>query len=137
MELLVIRSTYNNLITDNIIQQYKDKILFTYIDYDNMQYFINKYKIKQYYSFMEILPQIQQIKFIDYYQNDCVIANDILYVSIKGQKVLHVRELFPMTWLDYINYNNFIITKNVNIYNIPDYILKQKEKEIQIFKIKK
>ena len=29
MELLVIRSTYNNLITDNIIQQYKDKILFT------------------------------------------------------------------------------------------------------------
>lgn len=134
MELLVIRSAYNNLITEDIIKQYKNKILFSYIDYENMQYFIYKYKIEKYYSFMEVLPSIQQLKFIDYYQDSRVIANDIMYIAKRGQKILHIRKLFPMTWLDFINYDNFVITKDVSIYNIPFKILNEKKKDIVIFK---
>ena len=49
MKLLVIRADFNNTISDRIIEEYRDNILFTYIDYKNMNYFIEKYNIIKYY----------------------------------------------------------------------------------------
>lgn len=133
MKLLVIRAAFNNTISDRIIEEYRDNILFTYIDYKNMNYFIEKYNIIKYYSFMEILPNIANIEFIDFYQDKHVIVKPIIYNKIKKQKIYHIRELFPLTWLDEKEFNNFIIDKNVRITNIPIYILKEREKDIVIY----
>lgn len=133
MQLLVIRAAFNNLITNEIIEKYKENILFTYIDYKNMDYFIKKYKIIKYYSFLEILPNIANTEFIDFYQDKHVIVNPVIYNKVKKQKICHIRELFPLTWLDKDTYSNFIIDKNVRITNIPLNILNERKREIVIY----
>ena len=133
MQLLVIRAAFNNLITNEIIEKYKENILFTYIDYKNMDYFIEKYKIIKYYSFLEILPSIANTEFIDFYQDKKVIVNPIIYNKVKKQKICHIRELFPLTWIDKDTFSNFVIDKNVRITNIPLNILDERKREIVIY----
>lgn len=132
MDVLLIQSAYNNLIVPEIINEYKDRILFAYIDYKNMNYFIDKYNIVKYYSFIEVLPHLSTWNIINYYKCASVICDNVLY-NKSGKKIIKIRENFPLTWLDYNIGNCYVIFKNSAYYNIPDFILSDKNANIKKF----
>lgn len=112
-DLLLIESYYNNNINEDIINKYKDNILFCYIDYYNMNYIINKFELKIYYKFFDILENINNYNIINYYTNDFI--NRLHIVKNKSNKVIIYNSDNRLTWLDYYN------SKNTSIFKVGSY----------------
>lgn len=119
-DLLIIRSFYNNKLTDSVIEKYKDNILFTYIDYYNMNRIIKKNNIRKYYSFFDIIGNIKEYNLIDYY-DDSNVNSDIIIYNKKGTGLIYIREHFLLSWNIYEENRDskFLVSKNVPLYNIP------------------
>ena len=89
-DLLLIESYYNNNINEDIINKYKDNILFCYIDHYNMNYIINKFELKIYYKFFDILENINNYNIINYYTND---FTNRLHI-VKNKSKIHSESTF-------------------------------------------
>lgn len=113
-DLLLIESYYNNHITKNIINKYKDNILFCYIDYYNMKYIVDKFELKLYYKFFDILENINNYNIINYYTND--FTNKLIIIRNKSNRIKLYNSDIRLTWLNY--YNNY----TTNVYKSGSYV---------------
>lgn len=119
-DLLLIESYYNNNINEELINKYKDNILFCYIDQKNLNLLINKFQIINYYSFFDIIKDYKNYNIINYYDlGNNTGLNDFIISKNKGEiKLIDVSN--KLLWSDFyseIKYK-FIYNKNSYKWNI-------------------
>lgn len=119
-DLLLIESYYNNNINEELINKYKDNILFCYIDQKNLKLLINKFQITNYYSFFDIIKDYKNYNIINYYDlGNNTGLNDFIISKNKGEiKLIDISN--KLLWSDFyseIKYK-FIYNKNSYKWNI-------------------
>lgn len=119
-DLLLIESYYNNNINEELINKYKDNILFCYIDQKNLNLLINKFQIINYYSFFDIIKDYKNYNIINYYDlGNNTGLNDFIISKNKGEiKLIDISN--KLLWSDFyseIKYK-FIYNKNSYKWNI-------------------
>lgn len=119
-DLLLIESYYNNNINEELINKYKDNILFCYIDQKNLKLLINKFQITNYYSFFDIIKDYKNYNIINYYDlGNNTGLNDFIISKNKGEiKLIDISN--KLLWSDFyseIKYK-FIYKKNSYKWNI-------------------
>lgn len=119
-DLLLIESYYNNNINEELINKYKDNILFCYIDQKNLNLLINKFQIINYYSFFDIIKDYKNYNIINYYDlgNNTGLNNFIISKNKGEIKLIDISN--KLLWSDFyseIKYK-FIYNKNSYKWNI-------------------
>ncbi len=119
-DLLLIESYYNNNINEELINKYKDNILFCYIDQKNLKLLINKFQITNYYSFFDIIKDYKNYNIINYYDlgNNTGLNNFIISKNKGEIKLINISN--KLLWSDFyseIKYK-FIYNKNSYKWNI-------------------
>lgn len=119
-DLLLIESYYNNNINEELINEYKDNILFCYIDQKNLNLLINKFQIINYYSFFDIIKDYKNYNIINYYDlgNNTGLNNFIISKNKGEIKLIDISN--KLLWSDFyseIKYK-FIYNKNSYKWNI-------------------
>lgn len=119
-DLLLIESYYNNNINEELINKYKDNILFCYIDQKNLKLLINKFQITNYYSFFDIIKDYKNYNIINYYDlgNNTGLNNFIISKNKGEIKLIDISN--KLLWSDFyseIKYK-FIYNKNSYKWNI-------------------
>jgi hypothetical protein len=119
-DLLLIESYYNNNINEELINKYKNNILFCYIDQKNLNLLINKFQIINYYSFFDIIKDYKNYNIINYYDlGNNTGLNDFIISKNKGEiKLIDISN--KLLWSDFyseIKYK-FIYNKNSYKWNI-------------------
>lgn len=119
-ELLVVKSFYSQFIPP-IVEKYSNSILFTNIDYNTMNLFIDYYNIKEYYSFFDYISNISQYKILYYYYDEIFINK---YITVKldntNKKCRYVDVIHPVRWDEFIKnkFGYYFYEKNVPNFNI-------------------
>jgi len=116
IDLLLIESFYNNNITDEIIDKYKNNILFCYIDYYNMKYILEKYNVQKYYSFLDIADNIKSYHIINYYNNDR--NNKYIIQRNDSKNIITFNNNNRLTWIDSNKNYTCIYLKDSYVWNI-------------------
>ena len=119
-ELLVVKSFYSQFIPP-IIHKYRNNILFTNIDYNTMNLFIDYYNIKKYYNFFDYLSNISQYKILYYYYDEILINKyTTVKLDISNKKYRYVDVIHPVRWDEFIKnkYGYYFYEKNVPNFNI-------------------
>ena len=119
-ELLVVKSFYSQFIPP-IIHKYRNNILFTNIDYNTMNLFIDYYNIKKYYNFFDYLSNISQYKILYYYYDEILINKyTTVKLDISNKKYRYVDVIHPVRWDEFIKnkYGYYFYEKNVPSFNV-------------------
>lgn len=131
-ELIRITGLYNRNIDVNNLNRYR--ILFSNIDFFTSKYFIEHFRLKEYFYFDDILNKIEDFNIIDFY-NDIdtfarpvskIVTTDIFKYASKvvgSGNVKLVTNQNMITWFDYFGiseYQKFIFTSKLLKWNIPN-----------------
>ena len=119
-ELLVVKSFYSQFIPP-IIHKYRNNILFTNIDYNTMNLFIDYYNIKKYYNFFDYLSNISHYKILYYYYDEILINKyTTVKLDISNKKYRYVDVIHPVRWDEFIKnkYGYYFYEKNVPSFNV-------------------
>ena len=115
-DLLLIESYYNNNINEELINKYKDNILFCYIDQKNLKLLINKFQITNYYSFFDIIKDYKNYNIINYYDlGNNTGLNDFIISKNKGEiKLIDISN--KLLWSDFYSEIKYKFIYNKNSY---------------------